>query len=154
MFSSLKTLLRDNAALNARVVELERQLATERSRFDWLSMHVNELKTERALLLERVLGLTVPVMTVEREESAPAPVPTREVIDPAKLREQVAYAPAPQGSPGRVFRPTEDTSAQIREAIEAGTLFEDVGDDRARRIGVGWDAEGNAVPVFAGSREE
>lgn len=136
------------ARANATILELSKQIATEKSRFEWLSAHVNQLQTERAILLDRVLGVQVPVMTLERAPEPPAAAPTRDVIDPQKLRSMTAFAPAPGGSPGQVFRPAAD---DVKRRIDDQTLFEDVGDDEARRIGVGWDGEGVAVPVFAGT---
>jgi hypothetical protein len=74
----------------ARSVELERSLATERARFEWLSVHVNELKTERAILLDRVLEVQVPVMQIARDPVDSSPRrPRRGAADsPADLRDR------------------------------------------------------------------
>jgi hypothetical protein len=135
--------------------ELEKALATERARFEWLSVHVNELKAERAILLDRVLGVQVPVMQIARAVDEPAPAAPRR-LTPDDLRNDVAYAPPPVGAPGQVFRRPEASTvtAQMAEAMAAGDLFNDVGDARAKEMGLGWDPEGNLavdlVPALSG----
>lgn len=136
---------RELSAANAKIVILERELAIQRANFDWLAAHVNELKAERAILLDRVLEVQVPVMSIAREP-VQVEVPRAEPrLTPEALADKVAFMPPPQGERGTIFRPRtadEPTSAQMAEAIAAGDLFNDVGDDRAREMGLGWDEEG------------
>lgn len=148
------------AADAARIAALERQLAIEQERFNWMTVHVNELKAERAILFERVLGMQIPAMEIARAPADVGPVAATPRLTPEMLRDQIRLAPPPEGEPGRVLRrpggEVKDASALVAEALAAGDLFNDVGDAKAREMGLGWDDEGNLKtdlpPGVAGSR--
>lgn len=132
-------------AVNA---ELRAQLAKADAHFNWLSQHVNELKLERAALLDRCVGIQL----------AAVPMIQRELV--ALPGEDVGYVP-----PGGRLPNIGDILAQAREIVEDGkrpkaeqaqslaaadigsVSFEDMGDDAAKRMGITHDVLGNVVHV-------
>ncbi len=106
------------------LLDARAQIAALRSSFEWLTEHVNRMEQERAALLSRVLGLTVPAMNIGRE-ATDAPTPTQSRI---------------------VGRPAEDEYAGTIPALQAvGALFEDAGDEGAAALGAKHDAMGNVT---------
>ncbi len=117
------------------------QLAAENARLtgqlEWFAQHVNELKVERAALFERVLEIQLPVMQIARVSAevgpaaaTPADQPPR--ISPEQMRAQftrVIAPPPPSGIPNAI-------GEAVRGAYEPDALFEDVGDERAARLGL------------------
>lgn len=129
------------AAVNA---ELRARIATLQAHFDWLAQHVNELKVERAALLERCLGIQL------------AAIPSIERSEPASLPgADVAYTPTPPMKTPRIG----DILAQARELVDdrrrpapsvadaqvGGIEFEDMGDDRAAAEGITHATDGTVV---------
>jgi hypothetical protein len=124
------------AAEHARTSELTRQLALANANFDWLRVHVNELKIERAELY-RKLGYLVPVAEIARTEAASAALPNADD----------GYTPT-RPALGDLLAKARDivTGAPDRGMSEGGELsFEDMGDDAARRAHLTHDDEGHLL---------
>jgi len=121
-------------ALNA---ELRVQLARVQANFDWLAAHVNELKVERAALLERLLGLQLQtVATITRAPTGPLPGADPGYQPPAHLRvpdlgDILAKA---RESVDAQRQPPADPS--LVHADMAGISFEDMGDTAAAAAGI------------------
>jgi hypothetical protein len=115
-------------AAHERIVVLEtektaltQQLAALRASFEWLTQHVNRLERERAVLLQRVLGVTLPVPEIGR----------------ASEPDRVGVATPPTA-------PTQpDYSTTIAGLQALGAAFEDVGDELAAQLGLRHDEFGN-----------
>lgn len=127
-----------NAELRGRVASLE-------AHFDWLSQHVNELKVERAALLERCIGVQLgAIPTIER---SPANLPGADV----------AYTPsAPMLSGisniGDVLAKAREITEQSRRPTPSvadqqvgGIEFEDMGDELAAAQGIRHGVDGTVV---------
>lgn len=84
----------------AKRSQLEVHVASLTSHIEWLQVRLTQLEFERAQLLQRYMGVTVPVPTFEK-----APV-----LDASDLSN------------------TPD--------------FNDIGDEEAQRLGIGWNADG------------
>jgi hypothetical protein len=135
----------DLAAARAENTELRVQLARQTAHFDWLSSHVNELKLERAAMLERCLGIQLAgVPVIQRDPTAPA-LPG---VDPAYLPSELKGPPL-----GDVLAKARDIigeqrrhGAEGRDTLAAADLqaisFEDMGDDQARALGVSHTPDG------------
>ena len=104
---------------------------------DWLAEYVNTLQQERSILLERVLEVQIPVMSIARDTRE---VPARDSpLTPEGLR-QMAAKYAPPMAKGEVYQPKK--SAAEGEAEAAMALFEDVGDETADKLGIAWTDNG------------
>jgi hypothetical protein len=145
MFGGTKALVQALVAEKAINAELRTALARAEAHFDWLASHVNELKAERAALLERTLGLQLAVPTIQRVAVTPSdPLPGAD----------------PLYTPGKVLN-IGDVLARAREIADvakhggpepsiaspgpAGIDFEDMGDDAAARAGLRHAADGTVV---------
>jgi hypothetical protein len=134
------------------------EIARLQANLDWLMAHVNELKLERAEILEKTLGIQVPVPIIERHPvAAPAPFVPLVGADP-----NYAATPPAADSPLPPLRPNrgdlmqhardlrdahsrgEDIAGRMAAALDAG-LFEDVGDDEAKRLGIEHSPGGEVV---------
>lgn len=140
LHADLSAALAANAELRVRVAQLS-------AHFDWLSSHVNELKMERAALLERCIDVRLAgVPIIQREATAALPGSDPNYQPPvnalpnlgdvlAKARELADDARRPQ--------------AEQRDTIAAADMqaisFEDMGDEHARRVGITHDKAGNVV---------
>lgn len=105
------------------VAELRRRLAISQANFEWLSLAFNRSEAERSQLLLGRMGIVAPPMTVATGAMPQVPVAT----DTREVR----------GTP----LPDEATLA---EQLASGSLFEDVGNQKARALGL---EDGN---VYAG----
>lgn len=103
---------------------LEREHAILQAQFEWLTTHVNRLEAERQVLLERVMGLTLPSPTFEYRRGA-SPVVSS---PPNKLSD--ANTP-PQNVPL-----TDEYATSIPALQVLGSTFEDVGDEQASALGI------------------
>lgn len=56
----------DNIALRTKVEMLTVQLAISQNNFEWARVRLNHVEDERAALLHRVVGMTVPAPRIER----------------------------------------------------------------------------------------
>lgn len=56
----------DNIALRTKVELLGTQLAIAQNNFEWARVRMNHVEDERAALLHRVIGQTVPAPRIER----------------------------------------------------------------------------------------
>lgn len=140
MFSNkeLVAALAANAELRARIATLE-------AHFDWIAAHVNELKIERAALLERCVGIQLAgVPIIERQHTSL----------PGAAANYVPTGPAP--NLGDILSQAREIAADKRRpnseqdrsiaAVDAGAVsFEDMGDDRARAEGVTHNQRGEVV---------
>lgn len=133
-------------AANARNAELQARVAQLTAHFDWLSSHVNELKMERAALLERCIGLQLAgVPVIQREATASLPgidpnyVPTGQLPNIGdiltKARDLV--------EDGK--RPRSEQRDTLAGADMQGISFEDMGDEAALRAGISHDSQGELV---------
>ena len=122
---SYEALVRENARLAASC--------------DWLAEHVTQLERERAILLERVLEVQIPVMSIAREARPTARPP--DTLTPKDLANlEMRFAPPPSAAPGTVYRPPP--SVADAEAVAAMAIFEDAGNEIADRLGAGWGPDG------------
>lgn len=118
-----------------------------KSQVDWMAAHVTMLEQERAILLDRLLGVQVPTREIVREEGPPAGEPR---LTPEAVKNLVArFAPPPEGEKGTVFninerRPSAEDPVDVaqKEAAAAMSIFEDMGDEKAAQTGAGWNEEG------------
>lgn len=131
------------AAISAeqRVADLAEENGRLRASCDWLAQQVTMLTQERAALMDRVLEIQLPVVSIARETSAPAaPETPPERLTPESLKAlgiTPRYAPAPPKAPGEVFKAgKEPVSTALAELQSAMAIFEDVGDERARAMGL------------------
>lgn len=123
---------------------LVRENARLASSCDWLSQLVTTLQQERAVLLERVLEVQIPVMSIAREERETRRAP--DVLTPEMLSKLTAsYIPPMDAPPGRVYRPTDPEQPAEAEAAAAMAIFEDAGDERASKMGAEWGVDGELV---------
>lgn len=139
-----KQLLAQLLAEKSITAELRARVASLEAHFDWIAAHVNELKIERAALLERCVGIQLAGVPVIERQSAPLPG-----ADPA-------YAPTIPPNLGDILnqareiaddrrRPTSEQDRSIA-AVDAGAVsFEDMGDARARDEGVTHNDRGEVV---------
>ena len=56
----------DNIALRTKVELLHTQLIIAQNNFEWARLRLNHVEDERAALLHRVVGMTVPAPRIER----------------------------------------------------------------------------------------
>lgn len=132
-------------AAQATITELRVQLARQTAHFDWLSAHVNELKLERAAMLERCLGIQLAgVPQIERSPVLPG-------VDPSYLPTEFTKPPI-----GDVIAKARDIvgdarrpGAEGRDTIAAADLqsisFEDMGDELARTQGITHTRDGGVA---------
>lgn len=147
MFGTARALVAALVAEKAVNAELRTQLAKAEANFDWLASHVNELKMERAALLERTIGLQLAgVPVIQRVAAQPSTLPG---ADPE-------YVPT-----GGKLPNIGDVLARAREIAEVakhggpepniatpgpyGIDFEDMGDDAAHAAGMRHAADGTVV---------
>ena len=136
---TFEELIRTQASYASQIAMLEAEAARLRASCDWLAQHVSELKVERAQLFERVLNVSLPVISIAREDADERPSRPPE-LTPEVLRSMAArYAPMPTGERGTVFNPAVERPipAAEAEAMAAMAIFEDVGDAKARELGLG-----------------
>jgi hypothetical protein len=106
------------------VIALERQNATLQTSVQWLQATVNQLQAERAILLERVLGLNLPVPTIVQTPGTPESA-----------------------------RHNQRTQRHVDEPAEPFDLvaaFEDMGDEDAKKHGV--DLTPDGFVTYSGTR--
>ncbi len=142
-FKALVAALVAEKAVNG---ELRARLARAEANFDWLSSHVNELKMERAALLERTIGLQLAgVPIIQRVASETGPLPG---ADPA-------YVPQKLPNIGDVLAKARDITDAARSGRQPeqsiaspgpiGIEFEDMGDDAAAAAGIRHANDGTVV---------
>jgi hypothetical protein len=145
MFVS-KAVLAALVSEQAVAVELRTRLARAEANFDWLASHVNELKLERAALLERCLGLQLAGVPFIQREALATALPG---IDPG-------YAPALGRLPnlGDVLAKARELADVAKRGGEPETIastapdmivFEDMGDEAAAQAGIRHAADGTVV---------
>lgn len=129
----------------ALVAQLQGENARLKASCDWLAEHCNQLQRERAVLLDRVLQVQIPIMEIAREER-PMPPRLDPELTPEVLKSMAArFAPPPDAERGTVFKPASDgdrVDVAEKEAQAAMSIFEDMGDERAAKAGVSWDEKG------------
>lgn len=109
------TFLRD-ATLIDQLAASARALGQAQASIQWLQATVNQLQAERAVLLERVLGLHLPAPTIVRSPGAIPPT----VATSAPVAAAAAAA----------------------EPFDLVAAFEDMGDEAAKQQGVGLTPDG------------
>jgi len=107
------TFLRD-ATLIDQLAASARALGQAQASIQWLQATVNQLQAERAVLLERVLGLHLPAPTIVRSPGAIPPT-------------VATSAPV---------------AAAAAEPFDLVAAFEDMGDEAAKQQGVGLTPDG------------
>jgi hypothetical protein len=139
-------LLERAAKAEATEILLRESLARQTAHFDWLAAVVNELKLERAALLERCLGLQLAgVPFIQRERTSVA-LPG---ADPA-------YEPATGKLPniGDVMAKARELADVAKRGGEPETMastapgmivFEDMGDGAAAEAGIRHASDGSVV---------
>jgi hypothetical protein len=113
---------RELAEARTRIDGLERALAVAQNNFEWARVRLNAVEQERAILIDRVMGVRVPVPEMSRE-------------------------PAAAGTVATGPREAEDA----RSALLAGlglplNIFDDIGDTAAAAAGLDHDDLDNVVP--------
>lgn len=109
----------------AKVVLLERQLATSQANVDWLRVMVNNLSHDRAAIAAS-RGLSLPAPQLEGALRTPADVT-------AAVAGDGGGAPAALGVGSALANPDVDEAMEAFQGLTNG--FEDVGDEEAERIG-------------------
>jgi len=84
MWGARLKMLEDLAAERARREELTRRVETQQTTIAFLCARVNQLETERALLLKQILNIDIPVPTLQ---VTPAATPASSASD---LLEQIS----------------------------------------------------------------
>ena len=124
------------------IATLHMERARQQANLDWLMNHVNEMKLERAEILERALGIQIPVPILAREPSPPLPGADPAYRPPAPAEAPTPPLRTPQGDALNRLRDLrdaamrgEDVTHRANALMESG-LFEDMGDEEAARQGV------------------
>lgn len=119
----------DLAVERAVRIQQEARLASSATTIDFLIKELNTLNLERAALLARLTGVELPHVQIEHGP----PIAAIKKLD--DLVEQIKNAPQ-----------TDETSAiQQGEAQAVRSLFEDIGDEAAHKLGVSLDPRGVLV---------
>lgn len=110
------------AELQTRVIALTAARDTAQANFEWARLMFNKGEEERAILTSRVLERQVQAFTIDREPVTQTP-------------------PAEPGPARPTDRPIPPTGDVVEQAIGGlanrfGVLFEDVGDEEAKRMGL------------------
>jgi hypothetical protein len=141
MFQTKQTLLEALIRANTVIEGLRAENARLATHFDWLAAHVNELKIERAALLDRCMGIQL----------AAVPVIGRELpgADPA----YAAHATTP--NIGEVLNKARELVDEARKpgadrnslvsAEMGGISFDDMGDENAAAAGLHHAPDGTVV---------
>jgi septal ring factor EnvC (AmiA/AmiB activator) len=132
-------------ALNRDFVAVANELENKQRTIDWFTTTVNDLKIERAALLERILGVTMPVAAFGRLDE-----PINLGHEPAPVGPETPEAAALRRATAIYHRNANTENLQpvdpLREFAEKGAgIFEDVGDREAARQGLEWGPEGEVV---------
>lgn len=145
----------DNRYLVTRLRDVELELAAERATrqsnereltrlqatLEWLTTHVNELKTERAMLFQRALQVSLPVPEIQytpQTEAREMPGGVPMDLTPDVLRQVAARV----GAPVQVPANGKPANTPIGIADLTNVSFEDVGDVEAAREGIRHDRDG------------
>lgn len=137
MFQTKAMLVEALVKASAVIESLRAENARLTTHFDWLAAHVNELKVERAALLDRCLGIQL----------AAVPQIAREL--PGK---DPAYEAGRQPNVGDILTRARELVTDARNpdrdslvgAEMGGISFEDMGDDAAKAAGIRHHADGTA----------
>ncbi len=105
-----------------RIVALERQLATSQANVDWLRVFANNLSNDRAAIAA-TKGLALPVPQLEGDLTTPQQV-------------QAAAVNAPVTSGAGFVDVPDDLDGAMEQYRGVVDNFEDVGDDRAKEMGI------------------
>lgn len=136
MLGWLRKLVENNGRQAGRLEEMIGENSRLRAQCDFLAQRLTVVETERATLLERLLNIPIPIPVIEREPEAP---PAR--LGPADLAGLPPRTiPMPDGERGTVYKPRERSVSDL--VAESQALFEDVGDDRARELGINHAPDG------------
>ena len=103
---------------SAAFIELNSRCAAQGATVEWLRIRVNQLERENAILKNQKFHLPVDVAQIERAE-------------------------APVATPSTASREPEPPS--MEDLVHGNVSRGDMGDDEARRLGVGWDADTGKV---------
>jgi len=119
------------AIQGAIVSELRATIASNKTTIDFLTRDVNTLNLERATLLSKLTGISMPNVEITR-------APTGEPLNVPALEELVDSLPA--------FREKDEQKKPgMAETAAGGALFEDMGDEEARRQGIELGAMNEAI---------
>ena len=125
------TLRVGHAAATARAQEAEQQRAVSQANLEWLASHVNAVEQNRAMLEARLLNTN----------------PVHMQIDTSKLRED-RHQPTTTRVDGEMAG-TPELDQPVEEMPEflkgQQSIFEDIGDEAARRLGLSHDSAGAVV---------
>lgn len=128
-------------------IAADRQVAQMQATLDWITQHLNELKTERAMLFQRALQVSFPVPEIQYTPTAPdaedRPMPAGVPVDlaPEALR-QLASRIGPQV---RVPVNGKAANTPIGMADLDNINFDDVGDEAAGKLGIAHDRDGEVA---------
>jgi len=100
---------------SAAFIELNSRCAAQGATVEWLRIRVNQLERENAILKNQKFHLPVDVAQIERAVAVPSTAP-REPEPPS-----------------------------MEDLVHGNVSMEDMGDDEAKRLGVGWDADTGKV---------
>jgi hypothetical protein len=152
------------AAERGRRHQLELEVARMTQRDDWLMVRVNSLETERQALFERFMQVAYAAPIIERSNEIrpqPASGPVgRPITDyplepstPSPAARPAVRMPVMAPEPPRGTHPvvaaaaklagTDDPASAISVLQASGAAFEDMGNEAAATLGVGWDEFGN-----------
>lgn len=141
----LATLTAENRELRAALVDAKAAHQVTVAHFEWLQVMFNRESTERSIISQQRLGVTLPPVTVGRPNDGPVKEgPTYEASQ--NFSEPL---PGQEPAPAVVGQPTpegEHVDDIARLEAEVGTLlFQDAGDEGARKIGATHDDSGAVV---------
>lgn len=112
---------REIAVLQSENAVLKHQLSIAQNNFEWSRVRLNSVEQERAVLIDRVLGVTFPVPVMTREAG---PADTRTMVE----------------------KEAEDASSALLKGLGMPLdMFDDVGDDAAKAAGLVHEDDGTVV---------
>jgi hypothetical protein len=126
-------------------IAAERQVAQMQATLDWMAQHLNEMKTERAMLFQRALQVSFPVPEVHYTpppaEDRPIPAGVPDDLSPDVLRKVAARV----GAQVRIPVNGKPANTPLGLPDLENITFEDVGDAEAGKQGIAHDRDGEVT---------
>jgi hypothetical protein len=147
MFGKFWALVENYGRVQGELAGSQAECSRLKASCDFLAAQVTKLEAERAVMLDRLIGLQLPVFQVERQSD---PVTTGSKLQPDLTPEALAklparFAPPPEGVAGQIYRPPMAKDIQEADVQAAMALFEDLGDERAAKLGISHTDDGQVV---------
>lgn len=129
--TEVTTLRVGHAAAVARAHESEVQQGRSQSNVEWLAAHVNSVETNRAMLEAHLLHTNPVRMQIDTAHLGKRDRPSTTRVDGGEIAGTVDDALSPEDVP------------DLLKGQQS--IFDDMGDDAARRAGLDWGAVGEVV---------